>query len=91
MRVHVFGNRPMGVAYLGLKKTAEMSKSEFGCDVNDFVSNNFYVDDGLTSTATAEQAIDLMRHTQTALNVNGCLRLHKIASNCNKVMTAFPS
>lgn len=91
MRVHVFGNRPSpAVANLGLQKTAEISKIEFGLDVQKFVSTDFYVDDGLTSTATPEQAVDLMKRTQSALSVNGNLRLHKIASNCEKVMAAFP-
>lgn len=91
MRVHVFGNRPSpAVANLGLQKTAEISETEFGCDVQKFVSTDFYVDDGLTSTATPEQAVDLMKRTQSALSSNGSLRLHKIASNCEKVMAAFP-
>ena len=91
MRVHVFGNRPSpAVANLGLQKTAEISKTEFGSDVQKFVSSDFYVDDGLTSTATPEQAIELMKRTQAALSTYGRLRLHKIASNCDKVMEAFP-
>ena len=91
MRVHVFGNSPSpAVANFGLCKTAEVSESIFGTDVRNFVSNNFYVDDGLTSAPTKDEAIDLMKRTQTALQTNGGIRLHKVASNCEEVMTAFP-
>ncbi|XP_053406485.1 uncharacterized protein LOC128559259 [Mercenaria mercenaria] len=91
MRVHVFGNRPSpAVANLGLQKTAEISETEFGSYVQKFVSSDFDVDDRLTSTDTPEQAIDLMKRTQTALCTSGRLRLHKIASNSEEVMAAFP-
>ena len=91
MKVHVFGNRPSpSVANYGLRKTAEVSESEFGADVCRFVANDFYVDDGLTSTPTATQAVDLMKRTQTALDKNGGIRLHKIASNSEQVMDSFP-
>ena len=48
------------------------------------------MDDGLTSTATPEQAIELMKRTLAALFTYGRLRLHNISYNCDKVMEAFP-
>lgn len=59
-------------------------------DVQEFVSKDFYVDDGLTSSSSVESAVDLMSRAQEALRVNGNLRLHKIASNSKEVMSAFP-
>lgn len=91
MHVHVFGNRPSpSVANFGLQKTASISESEYGSDVKRFISSDFYVDDGLTSTSTAGQSVNLKKRTQAALYQNGHLRLHKIASNSQAVLKAFP-
>lgn len=49
----------------------------------------FYVDDGLTSVATPEEAIDLLSRTREMLAESN-LRLHKVASNSSQVMEAFP-
>ncbi|XP_069114175.1 uncharacterized protein [Argopecten irradians] len=87
MRVHVFGNSPSpAIATLGLRKSVEGSDE----DVSNFVNFDFYVDDGLTSLPTPEEAIDLMQRSQQALKQGGNLRLHKIASNNEEVMNAFP-
>jgi len=87
MCVHVFGNSPSpAVATYGLRKTVETSEA----DVKDFVNSDFYVDDGLTSRPTVSQTVTLMKKTQLALKEGG-LRLHKIASNEEEVMTAFPN
>lgn len=50
-------------------------------DVKNFVNDNFYVDDGITSCETTEQAVKLIKQTQRALYEGSRLRLHKIASN----------
>ncbi|XP_071138485.1 uncharacterized protein [Mytilus edulis] len=90
MTVHVFGNSPSpAVATFRLRRTAEISETEFGKDVKDYVVRNFYVDDGLNSLPNSSQAIDLMRRTQEALKTNGGLRLHKSASNDVTVVSAF--
>ena len=92
MRVHVFGNSPSpAVATLGLRKTVQAGESEYGQHVTNFVTNDVYVDDGLTSCPTAEEAIKVMKDTQEALKKYGNLRLHKFASNSFEVMSAFPS
>ncbi|VDI02999.1 Hypothetical predicted protein [Mytilus galloprovincialis] len=78
MRVHVFGNSPSpAVATLGLRKAAQASEQEFGSHVTSFVTRDFYVDDGLTSCPTKEEAVKLMKDTQQALAKYGNLRLHK--------------
>ncbi|XP_063446982.1 uncharacterized protein LOC134726507 [Mytilus trossulus] len=90
MRVHVFGNSPSpAVATLGLRKAAQASKQEFGSHVISFVTRDFYVDDGLSSCPTKEEAVKLMKDTQQGLARYGNLRLHKFASNCAEVMSAF--
>ncbi|VDI68047.1 Hypothetical predicted protein [Mytilus galloprovincialis] len=43
----------------------------------------------LTSCPTKEEAVKLMKDTQQALAKYGNLRLHKFASNCAEVMSAF--
>lgn len=54
------------------------------------MERDFYVDDGLKSVPTAEEAVDLLKRTQEIL-ANSNLRLHKIASNSPAVMNAFPA
>ena len=92
MRVHVFGNSPSpAVATYGLRRIAKEEENAYGSDVKEFIDSDFYVDDGLTSLPTSQQAVDLLRRTQQALSHGGNLRLHKIASNCVEVMKSFPS
>ena len=91
MKVHLFGNSSsLAVATFGLRKTAQVGESQFGKDAEEFVENNFYVDDGLKSLPSSEESIDLLRRTQTMLPTAN-LRLHKIASNNTTVTLAFPS
>ena len=87
MRVHVFGNSPSpSIATYGLRKTVANADE----DVKAFVSDDFYVDDALTSLPTSSEAVDLMLRTQASLKDEGRIRLHKIASNSADVMSAFP-
>ena len=55
----------------------------------DFVRRNFYVDDGLKSVATTDQAKDLIRNT-TSLCKKGGFRLHKFTSNSEEVINSVP-
>ena len=57
----------------------------------DFVNRNFYVDDGLASFPTEEEALDMLLRTQTVLKREGRLRFHKFASNSQQVMDALPT
>lgn len=85
MCIHVFGNNSSpAVASSGLKKSVEGSEK----DVKDYVTHDFYVDDGVTSKPTTGEVIDLIKRTQCDLAL--CkLRLHKIASSSVEVMKAF--
>ena len=90
MTVHVFGNRPSSaIANYGLLKIASLAAETHGSEVRDFITNNFYVDDGLTSLSSSDKAISLIQQTQDALKTYGNLRLHKFASNDQSVMNAF--
>ncbi|XP_062611017.1 uncharacterized protein LOC134272834, partial [Saccostrea cucullata] len=88
MKVHVFGNTTSpAIATYALRKTVEESDS----DVKNFVVKNFYVDDGLLSTQTVQEAADLIKRTQKDLAENGNLKLHKITSNSLELMNHFPN
>lgn len=64
MRVHVFGNCPSpAVATYVLRKAIEKGDK----NVRDFVERNFYVEDGLISASTADEAIELVKKTQQEL------------------------
>ncbi|XP_071133064.1 uncharacterized protein [Mytilus edulis] len=88
MTVHVFGNSPSpSVATYCLRRAVQNADN----DIQDFVYNNFYVDDGLMSCPDVESAVDLMKRTQKALVDGGGLRLHKFVSNSKAVLQSFPS
>ncbi|XP_061170566.1 uncharacterized protein LOC133179906 [Saccostrea echinata] len=87
MCVHVFGNSPSpAVATYGLRRCVAQSEDP---EVREFVNNQFYVDDGLASFPTEEEAIKVLRNTQETLYQEGQLKLHKIASNSKTVMNNF--
>ncbi|KAL5011234.1 hypothetical protein ScPMuIL_011683 [Solemya velum] len=65
MNVHLFGaTSSPGCANFGLKKIASDNKDDFNENVSDFITNDFYVDDGLRSFDSAEEAIDLIKGKQ---------------------------
>jgi len=83
---HVFGNRPSpAVATFGLRKAVENAEE----DVKKFVNECFYVDDGLTSCPDDDTTISLIKRTQTVLQKEGNIRLHKIASNSKAVLSSL--
>jgi hypothetical protein len=52
----------------------------FGIAAKEFVHNDFYIDDGLTSTTTDNEAISLVTSIQ-ALLATAKICLHKVVSN----------
>ena len=90
MKVHVFGNSPSpAVAIYGLRKAAMQGEKEHGAETKQFVMRNFYVDDGLSSFPTEDEAISVLQRTKEML-AESSIKLHKIASNSRAVMDAFP-
>ena len=89
MTVHLFGNTSSpAIATYGLRRTADETETEFGSAARNFVHNDFYVDDGLTSQPTEEKAITLVKNTQMLATAQ--LHLHKIVPNSRTVMEAVP-
>ena len=90
MTVHLFGavSSPACANY-GLKRAADEVEAEFGGQASAFIRHSFYVDDGLTSGATEEDAIELVQTTTNLCAFRG-IRLHMFASNSKKVLDAIP-
>ena len=59
--VHLFGAKSSpACANFALKQTATKYKEDYGKEDSEFVHRNFYVDDGLSSVATVEEAQHLI-------------------------------
>ena len=90
MNVHLFGaTSSPGCSNFGLKQIAKDYAEEFGQDASEFVQRDFYVDDGLKSVKTEDEAVDLFMRTKQMCE-RGHLHLHKIVSNSRKVMQSVP-
>ena len=91
MNVHLFGavSSP-GVANFGLTATAKEGREEFGKKPSEFLQEDFYVDDGLKSFPSAEDAVATIKNTQ-AVCASANLRLHKFASNSKQVLESLPA
>ncbi|XP_033102415.1 uncharacterized protein LOC117105399 [Anneissia japonica] len=90
MLVHVFGAKSSpGCANYSLKDVAKRLSDKYGQDALEFVQNNFYVDDGLQSVETADEAIDLIQRTVAMLKEGG-FKLHEFLSNSKQVLKALP-
>ena len=90
MKVHLFGaGSSPGCANFGLKKAADDGEVEFGKEAAEFIRRDFYVDDGLKSVPTVEEAVTLIKASQGICAKAG-LKLHKIMSNRREVLEAIP-
>lgn len=80
MTVHLFGAASSpGCANFGLKHLAQQHKVSHPL-ASTFVEKNFYVDDGLTSVSSVEEAKKLIIESQELCKKGG-MRLHKFNSN----------
>ncbi|KAJ8388711.1 hypothetical protein AAFF_G00131200 [Aldrovandia affinis] len=85
MAVHLFGaSSSPGCANFGLKYLARQHKDDYP-SASAFIEKNFYVDDGLTSVPSIEEAKKLIVEAQE-LCKRGGLRLHKFNSNEREVL-----
>ena len=90
MTVHLFGaTSSPGCANFALKTTADQYEETCGSKAADFVKRNFYVDDGLKSVQSMDQAKELIKNTKS-LCQRGGFRLHKFTSNSKEVMSSVP-
>ena len=91
MTVHLFGAASSrGSANLALKTTAEDNEKNLGSEAAEFLSKNFYVDDGLKSVKTVKEAIVLTQKSKEMCKQGG-FRLHKFISNRKEVIDSIPA
>ena len=89
MCVHIFGARSSpNCAKYGLNRLATDYGENYPL-AKEFIQRNFYVDDGLCSVNTSDEAIELLSQTRS-LCKNGNLHVHKLLSNQTQVLEAFP-
>ena len=90
MTVHLFGaTSSPGCANFALKATANDFELEFGATAADFLRNDFYVDDGLKSVTSVEEAVKLIANVKQMCNKGG-FHLHKFVSNSKEVIRRIP-
>ena len=90
MTTHLFGaTSSPACAMYALNTTADKYDHLHGTEPADFVRNDFYVDDGLTSTCDAEAAVRLIEDTVN-LCADGGFRLHKFVCNDPEVLEKIP-
>ena len=72
MTVHLFGaTSSSSCANFALKKTADDYEEEFGAQAANFIRHNFYVDDGLKSHLTVEEALNLVKSVKQMFSKGG--------------------
>ncbi|KAK0154149.1 hypothetical protein N1851_003773 [Merluccius polli] len=80
MKVHLFGAASSpGCANFGMKHLAK-ENGDLYPKGSQFIMRDFYVDDGLTSAGSTEEAVQLAREARELCAMGG-LRLHKFVSN----------
>lgn len=90
MKVHLFGAASSpGCANYGLKHVAAQGRGQFSEATIRFIERNFYVDDGLISVSTPEEAIQLVSEARQLCG-SGRLRIHKFVSNSQEVLASLP-
>lgn len=65
------------------------NEAALGKDAADFLRKDFYVDDGLKSVSSVDEAVDMIKRSQT-ICMHGGLRLHKFSSNSKEVLSLIP-
>lgn len=89
MTVHLFGaTSSPGCATFGLRNLADRHTTEYPLAAQ-FIRDSFYVDDGITSVQTQQQAIQLAQQARELCSEGG-VRLHKFTSNNREVLESIP-
>ena len=90
MTVHLFGaTSSPGCANYALKASADDNEAELGSASANFIRREFYVDDGLKSVASVEEAVTLIKDTK-GMCKRGGFNLHKFVSNNKDVIESIP-
>lgn len=90
MCCHLFGaTSSPGCANFALKYVADLYREHCGSKASEFLKNDFYVDDGIKSVPTVEEAIQLIHDTRELCQKGG-FHLHKFVANDRKVLYAIP-
>ena len=91
MCVHLFGaTSSPACAMFTLRSAADLYGGDSTEEAASFVKDDFYIDDGITSTKTAAQAISLVENAVELCSKVG-FKLHKFASNDKKVLMSIPA
>ena len=86
MTVHLFGaTSSPGCTNFALKSMANDFEEEFGASATDFLQSDFYVEDGLKSVPSVEEAVKLIASVKQMCS-KGSFRLHKFVSNSKEVI-----
>ncbi|XP_067945018.1 uncharacterized protein [Watersipora subatra] len=92
--VHLFGaTSSPGCATFGLRQLAtdkHNPNDPYSVQAKDFMLHDFYVDDGLISLDSQEQAVAVINRA-IDISSKGNIRLHKFVSNDKKVLRTIPS
>ena len=89
--VHIFGNKcSPAIATFGLRFTTTHPTALTRTAASSFIKENFYVDDGMSSTETPEEAVKILSDTRAILSAYN-IRLHKIVATHQEVLNAFPA
>ena len=87
---HIFGcTSSPGVAAYCMRRAALLPSAEPYEKGREFIQNSFYVDDGISSVGTVEEAITVIKEASEILKFCN-IRLHKILSNSWEVLAALP-
>ena len=90
MTVHLFGaTSSPGCANYALKAAADDNEIELGSAPANFIRREFYVDDGLESVASVEEAVTLIKDTKEMCRRGG-FNLHKFVCNNKDVIESIP-
>lgn len=90
MTVYLFGaTSSPGCANYALKAAADDNEIELGSAPANFIRREFYVDDGLKSVASVEEAVTLIKDTKEMCRRGG-FNLHKFVCNNKDVIESIP-
>ncbi|KAK3749896.1 hypothetical protein QZH41_005809 [Actinostola sp. cb2023] len=90
MTVHLFGAASSpGCSNFALKTTADDNEEYIGSTPAEFLRKDFYVDDGLKSVPSVDEAIELINGIKEMCKLGG-FNLHKFTSNKKEVIEQIP-